>query len=545
MKNTNSVHPFVLLLTVFALLTFSLAAGCNPYANTNSLGYLSVHSNDEDVPDDEDDQSDESEQGGKDENENDLMKEWEKPLFAMFVTGRQHGYIEPCGCTGLFNQKGGLMRRHQVQLLLQKRGWDLVPIDAGNQIRRFGQQPVIKLHHTLDGLCNVMKYAAIGFGPDDLKTPTIDLVQTMSNVVNDSGPFVSANVDLMGAGLQKQFVVVEKGGRKIGITQALDDKMIDSLRNNIELELKPLSDSLKLVAKNMNSAGCVLKVLMLQTEDVETAQQVATEFPFFDLLIHTTSAGEPEKLPTKVQSGNHVTAMIQVGTKGMYVGIVGCYENEGQLTMKYERIPLDGRFSDSKPMEKIFENYQNQLKSLYLTGNLMDIKPKPHPSGFKYIGSEACFDCHQDEFEIWEDGVDGNGGPHFIATDDIVEPPNHRGNIARHYDPECISCHATGWHPQNFYPYETGFIDLKKHAHLHGSGCENCHGPGSQHVTLRRAEDKGKKFDDAVLDKDKLSMRLTVAQARDGHCVQCHDADNSPDFLKEGAFDKYWKKIEH
>ncbi len=527
-----------MVLLIGGMTGLLIAIGCDANSASRSLGLTSI------VPtSDDDEEKVEQKDESKKEDENDLLKDWKKPLFALFVTGRQSGYIEPCGCTGLYNQKGGLMRRHRVQQLLTKLGWDLILIDAGNQIRRFGQQPVIKLHHTWDGLCNVMKYAAIGFGPDDLKTPTIDLVQTMSNVTDNTGQFVCANVNPLGADLQNTFVIVEKAGKKIGITHALDDESIESLKNKDELEVKSLAESLPLAARMM--AGCDLKVLMLQTDAVDTANQVAAKYPFFDLLVHTTSAGEPEKLPTTIQTGDHVTSLIQVGVKGMYIGVVAYYEEAGKLTMKHERVPLDGRFTDSKPMEKIFENYQNELKSLYLAGKLLDIKPKPHPSGFKFVGSEACFDCHQVEFEIWENGVDGEGGPHFIATDDIVEPPNHRGHIARHFDPECISCHATGWNPQDMYPYETGFIDLKKDAHLHGNGCENCHGPGSAHVAIEQAKDRGQQFPAGRLDELRLAMRLTLEQAKNDHCIQCHDADNSPDFLKEGAFEKYWPKIEH
>jgi hypothetical protein len=27
--------------------------------------------------------------------------------------------------------------------------------------------------------------------------------------------------------------------------------------------------------------------------------------------------------------------------------------------------------------------------------------------------------------------------------------------------------------------------------------------------------------------------------------MECHDLDNSPDFHAAGAFEKYWKEIEH
>ncbi len=181
---------------------------------------------------------------------NDLIKDWEKPIFALFVSGRQHGYIEPCGCTGLDRQKGGLMRRHTVQQLLKNRGWDLISIDAGNQIKRFGQQPGIKLRHTYDVLCNVMKYDVIGFGVDDLKTPTIDLLQTIANVVDSSNPFVSANVDIMGADMQKPFMVLERGGKKIGVTHVLCDEHIAKLKANADLNLKGAPTVLTSLCRN-------------------------------------------------------------------------------------------------------------------------------------------------------------------------------------------------------------------------------------------------------------------------------------------------------
>src|SRR5687767_14908328 len=43
-----------------------------------------------------------------------LVPDWPKPKAALFLTGRQNGYLEPCGCTGLANQKGGLARRHTL-----------------------------------------------------------------------------------------------------------------------------------------------------------------------------------------------------------------------------------------------------------------------------------------------------------------------------------------------------------------------------------------------------------------------------------------------
>ena len=40
-----------------------------------------------------------------------LFKDWPTPQAVLVITGELDGYIEPCGCTGKENQKGGLSRR--------------------------------------------------------------------------------------------------------------------------------------------------------------------------------------------------------------------------------------------------------------------------------------------------------------------------------------------------------------------------------------------------------------------------------------------------
>ena len=42
------------------------------------------------------------------------------------------------------------------------------------------------------------------------------------------------------------------------------------------------------------------------------------------------------------------------------------------------------------------------------------------------------------------------------------------------------------------------------------------------------------------------TMRLPLAnKVAERKCVECHDIDNSPDFHDSGAFEKYWKDVEH
>ena len=472
----------------------------------------------------------------------DLVKDWPKPDFVLFVTGRQHGYIEPCGCITLERQKGGLMRRHSVKKVLEQRDWPLVAIDAGNQVRRTGNQPEIKLMRTYEALSKEMKYDVIGLGPDDLKLPAIEVAQKMANNMPAKNPFTSANVQVLGQ--VEPFQIIERNGKKIGVTTLLGDEHIDGVKQS-GLDLATAANSLVPVIKKMNEARCDMKVLVAFTS-LANCRKIARSFPVFDVLVTAGGAGDPTLHPEVIQAGNHATSMIQVGVKGMYVGLVGVFSGDAKNPMRYERVELDHRYEDSDAIKRVFKAYQAELKDRWIAGTLADIRPREHPSGHTFVGSDACADCHSDEYDIWKDGVDGDWGPHAEATDDLAENPNdNRVWVQRDYDPECMSCHATGWDPQNFFPYKSGLLDPLKDAHLHANGCENCHGPGSAHVAIQEEKDKGRPVDENLRKKLADEMVLTLEEAKNGACKECHDLDNSPDFLKEGGFDKYWPIIEH
>lgn len=477
-------------------------------------------------------------------NPEDVAQDWEKPDFTLFVTGRQHGYIEPCGCITLARQKGGLMRRHRVQKILQERGWDLIPLDAGNQVRRFGQQPVIKMGKTYETLCRIMKYDMVGLGPDDLKLPSTDIAQTMINVVGNDNPFTCANVEVIDASLTNRFVLINRGGKKVGVTMVVGAEHLEDLEKRDGLTVKSPEQALTEVVPQLQAAKCDFHVL-IAFSSLDNCREMAKAFPVFDLVVTAGGAGDPTLQPELIETPTRTTPMIQVGVKGMYVGLVGVYLNGGQPKINYERVALEHQFKDTEEVKQVFLSYQERLKSLWLANALKDIVPRDHPSGHQFVGSATCADCHDEEYDIWENGVEGDGGPHEKATRSLEKNPNDdRVWVQRHYDPECMSCHATGWNPQNFYPYKSGLTDLATQGHLSGNGCENCHGPGSAHVEMEQAASKGE-VDESLRAQLAKEMVVTLEEARANACKQCHDLDNSPDFLVEGGFDEYWPKIEH
>jgi hypothetical protein len=261
---------------------------------------------------------------------------------------------------------------------------------------------------------------------------------------------------------------------------------------------------------------------------LDESRAIAQEIPLFDLVVASGGGGLPSADLESIDGTK--SKLLKVSHKAMHASVVGLFDDR-TTPLRLQNVPLDAQLKDSPEMLKLLADYQEELKSLGLEG--LGLKPQPTASGAKFVGSETCGGCHEKALAIW------SKTPHAHATDSLVTPPNSRGDIARHYDPECLSCHATGWEPQKFHPLESGYLSLEATPHLQHNGCENCHGPGSAHVD---AESGG---DEALQAKLRETMKLPIAGGRaEKRCLECHDEDNSPDFTHKG-FAAYWKEVEH
>ncbi len=456
-----------------------------------------------------------------------LFVDWPKPKLALVITGRQYGYLEPCGCSGLDNQKGGLVRRSTLIKQLKSQGWPVLPLDAGNQVRRFGRQAEVKFQFTLQGLSE-MGYRAIAFGPDDLRLPASELYGILANV---QPKFVAANIELYDALVP--YLVVEEGGKRVGITAVLGERNQKEVHND-EITMRPAADGIRQVWPQMQQAKCDLYVLIAHATTEESIA-LGKQFPQFKLVITTGGAGEPPIQPDTI--AGTTSLLVDVGTKGMFAGVVGLF-GDGTTSMRYQRAPLDARFVDSVELLETLQAYQDQLKEIGFEG--LGVKPLPMPGGGEFIGSEVCKDCHEEEYSIWKDGLNGHEGRHAHAYATLLNPPK-RSKIARNHDPECLSCHVVGWNPQRYHPYASGFESIEKTPELINVGCENCHGPGRAHSDAENG------LIEVEEDEMKALRQQQILELKDAEkkCLECHDLDNSPAFQEEGAFQRYWDKIKH
>jgi len=313
---------------------------------------------------------------------------------------------------------------------------------------------------------------------------------------------------------------------KLGITSVLGDEYQKEV-HNAEIVIQPAAESIKKVLPELQN--CDVRILLAHAT-VEESRALAKAFPQFQIVVTSDGRDVPPQEPEKIPGTK--SRLVEVAPKGMYVIVAGFYDDPKQ-PIRFQRVALDSRYPDSPEMKALMTTYQDQLREL--GWQELGLKNLPHPNskaGQKLAGQFAsaasCKECHPTAYGIW------SKTKHAHATETLakLDPP-------RQFDPECISCHATGWNPQEFYPYQSGFDSLTKTPQLAGNSCENCHGPAAAHVAAEKGRSTSRK------DAERAAIKLTAAFAKENVCIKCHDHDNSPEF-NDATFDsKYWPKVEH
>ncbi|MBN2291691.1 MAG: hypothetical protein JXM70_04660 [Pirellulales bacterium] len=453
-----------------------------------------------------------------------IFEGWKKPKLAILISGREDGYLEPCGCAGLDRMKGGLSRRHTMIEQLLAKGWPLLRVDVGGLSKGYGVQAELKFQITVDAM-KKMGYQAIGFSPNDLRLPVDSLVAVADNSdKKNPSPFVSANVGLLGfeAEITAPWRIVEVGGYKIGVTSVLDTEFQKDLVGG-DIEFVSPEEAIKRVLPKLKK-HCSLMVLLAYANQKRT-EELSQKFPEFCVVVSAVGPATPPIKPTVVDDS--LAVLIDVGEKGMDAVVLGLYEDRDK-PYEYQRVPLDSRFPASKDMKLMMKAYQEQLGKLGLAG--LAIKPVSHPAhdvNGEFVGSKACQNCHEPSYDVWKKSGHAKAWSTLLHAD----PP-------RNNDPECISCHVIGWHPTKHFPYKSGFLSEKLTPKMLDVGCESCHGPGETHVKAEMGNDK------ALQLRMQKAVRITKEEAKNNYekgCHSCHDLDNSPDF----NFESYWPKVEH
>jgi hypothetical protein len=500
------------------------------------------------------------------------------PDVVLLLTGQQHGYLLPCGCSQ--PQTGGLERRYNLLRLLKARGWPVVAVDLGDVARKEGiggpaplpnVQGLPKYVTAMQAL-RAMGYSAVGLGEDDAALANAPARPDAGN--EGRPPVLSANLLRGGAavpGLQPWVEGTEvDAGRpgtlpvKVGITSVVGPAVQQRVRG-ADIAFGPPGPALRQVLAEMDAAGVELRVLLYQgpaggdprgTGGGEGVRY-AREFPPFQVLLCLSEAELPPARPGEVghEGSAARTQVLGVGHKGKHVGVLGVWRT-GQAdppwAFKYQAVELTPEFAtpggreEGHPVLSLLEDYTRGLRA----GDYLSRYPQarhalqalPPVAGLKnagdveeprFVGSDRCMKCHEHASDVWRKT------PHSSAYQALVDA---RRPSNRPYDGECIVCHTVG------FGYRGGFRDAGKTPHLRDVGCESCHGPASLHVKnpanpewQRRMNLAWAKDPAAPLPPGQERRRLGRIET---FCRRCHDADNDVTWT-EGAFAAKWAAVAH
>jgi hypothetical protein len=467
----------------------------------------------------------------------------EKPSAFLVLSGQMYGYLQPCGCSR--PQVGGLERRYELIRDLCNRGVPVSAADLGDLAPHQGGDQSRNKYEFAVRMLSRMPYGAIGIGVTELN---LSLEEALGRAQNYQPPFVlAANLDDKGGRFpgmfqgwnvhDAQFLDGKKPAGppvRIGYIGLVGTKVIEQAKEkDADLQFTAPAATLKSVLPEVQKQNPDLIVLLFQGT-AEEAATLANAFPAVNLIVNRDTADIAPSLPKMIGPGGK-TMQLSLGHKGKSVGVVAlCRSGHGGLEMKYQLVDLVEAYElpDDKtnPARELVREY---VKAVYQNKYLTKMPLTDHPlralpgmGEARFVGAAACKECHPKAFEVW------SGSKHSHAYENlekygrpVAELKQAGGGmlkIGRQHDPDCASCHVTG------FGYHSGFLDEVRTPHLKGNQCENCHGPASLHVENPK---EARYWEPLRLKIKDMEMK----------CRKCHDGDNDPHFDLE----KYWPKIKH
>ncbi len=402
-----------------------------------------------------------------------------EPL-TVFVTGDTLGALKPCGCSG--GQLGGFERRRAVLSAAPREG--RLVLDTGSLVRSDGEQDLIKYTIILQAL-RQLNYDVVSFTRKDIETGR-NLGELESNDLGFSviGPGAGTDANMPARVTRK----LPLQGGAMPVTIAAFEAESGSMEKIREL-FTPQTDA------------PALNILIVNRCDPGLAESIAAAAPSVDCIVCPSESDEPIVMS---QPGGR-PLVFSPGRFGRHVCKLQATTTGGgkALKLSLDVIPVAEDLPKDSALVSLYKDYQQFVKE----GNLLEKHLRVAlPNGLEYVGSASCKPCHEYEYEKWS----SSGHARAYA---VLE------QVGSQFDPECVVCHAVG------LDYESGFISLEKTGDLKDVGCENCHGPGSQHT---------------------MSGGKAKTTEPKSACVHCHTPEQSGEYAgNESAFLQkivHWKE---
>jgi len=400
----------------------------------------------------------------------------------VFFTGNALGALKPCGCSG--GQLGGLSRRATIfnHVSKDKR----LIIDTGSLVEGRSEQDEIKFNIILQAF-RLLDYDLVSLSEDDIETgKNFGILDDTSLLFNIISYQQSSDVDVP-AKFTRSLLL---RGKPVLVTVAAFDA-----------KTTPIEQIGQLFASGVNPAQVdgesKVNILILNHCDDAIIDFITKRVPVVDCIVRPSDSDEP-----RVAGGlNNRPLVFSVGRFGRYVCGLQITESpayKGKPRLSFLTIKVKEELKEDASLVQLYKGYQQMVGERKL---LEKYQRFVLPDNLEYSGSESCKACHHGyEYEKWSQQAHA----HAYAT---LE------RVGSQLDPECVTCHVVGME------YQSGFVSEQKSSHMKNVGCENCHGPGSEHI--RTAGD------------------TALTEPKSG-CIDCHTpehsgkyAGNEGDFLEE------------
>jgi len=373
-------------------------------------------------------------------------------------------------------------------------------VDAGDLFGRRNRNDKLQTEF----LCEVtgsLGYDAIGLGERELNFG----LPYFRRMIEQFGlPYTNANVSDPATGnlILPEYLIVERAGIRFGICSVMDPshKFIAWSGDDVLLDVAdPVTTMRELVPRLREKADTIILLAHLGDRG---AEQLAREVSGIDAIVvgHTLRNHKTERVIADA-------AILAAAHEGRFIGRADVYiePDDGKImSIDVSITSLDETVADEPGMQQRVTDFQLRLEEAKLARRAR--YPRDRGSEHEqYLGEVSCKRCHEDIYEIYRQT------PHRSAFNGL----RSRG---MNFEPECLSCHTTG------YQYHNGYDEQHRTAKLSGVQCEACHGYGSEH--------------------SRDGKYATVARES---CLECHDLQNShhADDGYEFDYATYWEKIKH
>ena len=428
---------------------------------------------------------------------------------AILFTGSTRGEFEPCGCGGVF--EGGFARRSVVIDRLRRINPELLLVDTGDIVSSGSPAQTEFIAQAYEAL----HYDAIGLGEGELRGGTEVLYQYAERY---NLPLVCSNLKFKTPTMIREFVGLERAGRKIAVISVVADRWLailpQKLRDRFTYET-PVKALRRLVPQLKRDYSAVVLLSHLGPSVRETLDP--RDLEGIDLWIdngghqwaqrmapRATQAVLAPKTPDETCLFIDRTPPLMVSWHNdRMVGIAGIKWQGRRLSIPIARmIPLEKGMVEDKKFLEIYDAYKyvsrQEMVRLFTTPTTTSTRP----DAFQYVPSKKCAPCHRQIYDFWKTTQ------HAHAFETLVKSN-------RDADLNCWACHTVGFRE------DTGFRNPIATPDLVDVGCQNCH-----LKDLRRHPKSDRPASTQAARFNQFRGNLTQSW----HCQRCHVPHRSPSY---------------